>query len=113
MNDKAKICVDSQEDTLRSMANNFYSRKMLSIAILVWINFLVFFALAVFSILKLFKTDQIKYQIIYAAVFVCCIQLATLTKIFAWQMIHKNLIKDEIKRLEFRIVELAKALKTK
>ena len=97
-----------QEDTLYSMSHDFYRRKMLSVAVLVWVNFLVFFGLAVFSAVSFFKTSLIKNQIMYAAVFVCCIQLSTLAKVFAWQMIHKNLVKREIRRLELYITELQK-----
>jgi len=31
-------------------------------------------------------------------------------KIFAWQMLHRNSIKREIKRLELRIAEMTKLL---
>jgi hypothetical protein len=34
-------------------------------------------------------------------------------KIFAWQMIHRNSIKREIKRLELRIAELSEMVKSK
>jgi hypothetical protein len=33
-------------------------------------------------------------------------------KVFAWQMIHRNNIKREIKRLELRIVELGQIVKS-
>jgi len=101
---------DSKEDTLRSMLTEFYSRRMLSTAILVWANFLFFLILAVISAALFFQTDQTKYQIMYAAVFICFLQWSTLTKIFAWQVTHKNSIKREIKRLEIRVAELARTI---
>jgi uncharacterized membrane protein YbjE (DUF340 family) len=101
---------DSKEDSLWSMATDFYNRKMLPIIILVWVYALVFITLTVFSAVKFFGTEQIKYQIMYAAIFICCIQFVSLIKIFAWQMIHRNGIKRQIKKLELRITELKKAL---
>lgn len=103
----------SKEDTLCSMLKDFYNRKMLSIIILVWAYFLVFLALAIFSGIKFFKTDQTMYQIMYAVIFVCCIQFFTLIKIFAWQMIHKISLRREIKRLELTIAELNQTVKNK
>jgi hypothetical protein len=104
---------ESKEETLRSMARDFYNRKMLSIVILVWFWAIIFIAGAIYSGLEFFKTDQICDQIMFAAVFICCANGLGLMKIFAWLMIHKNSIKREIKRLEFRIVELSDIMKSK
>jgi len=104
---------DSKEDTLRSMLRDFYNKKMTSIIIVVWIYFLIFLALAIFSGIKFFKTDVAQFQIMYAAIFVCCIQVFVLIKIVAWLMITKNNIKREIKRLELRIAELSETVKSK
>lgn len=101
---------DSREDTLRSMLSDFYSRRMLSTAILVWANFLFFLALAVVSAVLFFKTDQTQYQIMYAALFVCFMQWSTLGKIFAWQVIHKNSLKREIVRLGIRLADISRKL---
>ena len=101
---------NTKEDSLRSMLSEFYSRKMRSTAILVWANFLFFLALAIISGILFFKADQTKYQIMYAAFFICFAQWSTLTKIFAWQVTHKNSITREIKRLEMRIAELSQTV---
>ncbi len=113
MTDNPQAYNDSKEDTLCSMLKDFYNKKMLFWIIILWVYFLVFLALAVFSGIKFFKTDQTRYQIMYAAVFVCCIQFFVLIKIFAWQMIHRNNIKREIKRLEIRVAELKQTVKEK
>ena len=94
------------ENTLRSMLREFYNRKMISVIILVWVYALVFLALAVFSGIEFFKADMIKGQIMYAVIFLCCIQFIALMKIFAWQMIHRNSIKREIAKLKNQISEL-------
>ncbi|MHC4463237.1 MAG: DUF6768 family protein [Planctomycetota bacterium] len=91
---------DSKEDSIWSMARDFYSRKMLPVVILVWIWAIIFFVGAAYSGIIFFKTDQIKFQIMYAAIFICCFQGICLMKIFAWQMIHRQDIKREIKKLK-------------
>ena len=95
------------------MARDFYNRKMLSVIILVWTYGLVFIAGAIFSAVKFFDTEHTKFHIMYAAIFVCCIQFIVLLKIFSWQMIHRNSIKREIRRLELRIAELGQTAKDK
>jgi hypothetical protein len=101
---------NSREDTIRSMVSDFYSRKMLSTVILVWVWGIVFFAGAVYCGYRFLKTDDIRSQIMYAALFVCFYVSIGLMKVFAWQMIHRNSIKREIKRLELRIAELARSV---
>jgi hypothetical protein len=100
----------SREDTILSMAGDFYSRKMWSTALLVWAFGIIFIAGATYCAIQFLKTDQTKLQIMYAAIFILCIGGVGWMKIFAWQMLHKNSIKREIKRLELRIAELAKLL---
>jgi hypothetical protein len=92
------------------MVSEFYSRKMLSIVILVWVWGIAFLAGAVFSGVRFFRADEIRCQIMYAAIFISCIQFVATLKVFAWQIIHRNSIKREIKRLELRIAELAGAI---
>jgi hypothetical protein len=102
----------SKEETIRSMLRDFYNKKMISIVVFLWAWGIVFMAGIVYSAVKFFDTDQTQYQIMYAAVFVSLIQWLSMIKVFAWQMIHRNNIKREIKRLELRIVELGQIVKS-
>jgi uncharacterized membrane protein YbjE (DUF340 family) len=104
---------NSRGNTLRSMLKEFYNRKMISIVIFLWIWAIIFIAGAVYSGTQFFNTDQARGQIMYAAIFICCFQGVGLIKVFAWQMIHRNAIKREIKRLELRIAELNETVKSK
>jgi hypothetical protein len=94
---------DAREDTLRGMLSGFYSRSMLSVAILVWLWALVFMAVAIFSGIQFFKADAVRDQIMYATIFLTSIHVVALLKIFAWQIIHRNSLKRAIGRLETRI----------
>jgi uncharacterized membrane protein YbjE (DUF340 family) len=104
---------ESKEDSIMSMARDFCSRKMWSTAVLVWIWAIIFFAGAVYSAIQFFETDQTQSQIMYAAIFVPCVLGIGFMKVFAWEMIHRNSIKREIKRLELRIAELNQTVKDK
>jgi len=104
---------DSKEDTLLSMVGQLYSRKMFSSFIAHAAYSSIFVALAIFCGVKFFKTDQLQFQIMYAAIFVCSIQFVILRKNIYWQMLHKNSINREIKRLELRIAELGETVKNK
>ena len=102
---------DLQEQiSLRSMLKDFYNRKMLSVIILTWVWFLIILTVAIFSAVKYFQSEQPKDLIFYAAIFIIAIQFVVLMKIFAWQMIHRNSIKREIKKLGLRITELAEKI---
>jgi hypothetical protein len=104
---------DSKEDNLLSMVGQLYSRKMFSSLIAHGAYSLVFIVLAVFCGIEFFDTQQVQYQIMYAAIFVCCIEFVILRKNIYWQMLHKNSISREIKRLEIRIAELNETVKNK
>jgi hypothetical protein len=98
---------DSREDTIRSMLSEFYSRKMAATSALIWVVSVLFLAGAIYSAVVFFRTPETKYQIMYATIFTACFIGMGLMKIFAWQVLHKNSIKREIKRLELRIAGLA------
>ncbi|MBL7189304.1 MAG: hypothetical protein ISS70_23495 [Phycisphaerae bacterium] len=101
---------EPREDTIGSMLKDFYNRRMLSIVVFVWVWGIFVAGVAIFGAVKFFGTDQTRSQIMYAAIFIAGCQFVALTKIFAWQMIHRNSIKREIKRLELRIAALAGSL---
>ena len=103
----------SRENTLWSMVGDFYNRKMLSMVILVWGMGVTFMGVAIFGGVKFFGTGEIRYQIMYAVIFLTCIQWVGLLKIFAWQLIHRNSVKREIKRLELSIAEMSETVKNK
>jgi len=104
---------DTKEDTLRSWLRDWYSKKMFWVAINVYAGYLILLALAVFSSIKFFRTDQTQYQIMYAAIFVCCCLWIGFISVFGWVMMQRPRIKREIKRLEIRIAELNEAVKNK
>jgi hypothetical protein len=103
---------NSKETTLRSMLADFYNRKMLSTAIFIWVWGLAVIAGATYCAVQFFRNVETRDQIMYAALFVCCVQFLALTKVFAWQMIHRNGILREIKRLELRIVAAGETSKS-
>ena len=101
---------EPREDGIGSMLKDFYNRRMLSIVIFIWAWGLAIMAVTIFSGVKFFAVQQTKSQIMYAAIFIVGCQFIALMKTFAWQMIHRNSIKREIKRLELRIAALAESL---
>ena len=102
---------ESKEEGLRSIVRDFYSRKIMSSVILVWVMAIAFLGLAIFSAVHFFRTDQIRLQIMYAALFVVGLHEFGVVRIFAWQMAHRRNLKREIKRLELRVMELGETLK--
>jgi hypothetical protein len=104
---------DSKENGIMWMAREFYSRRLLSTTLLVWGCAIAFLVPAVYSAVRFFDADEPKWYIMYAAIFICCFYAIGLMKVFAWEMIHRNSIKREIKRLEFLIAELMESLPKK
>ncbi|MHC4192239.1 MAG: DUF6768 family protein [Planctomycetota bacterium] len=104
---------DSKEDSYGSYVRDFFSEKMRWVMITVWVWFFIFMVPIIISIIFFFMTDQTKYQIMFAAIFVCCCLTIGFLKVFAWVMLQRHGIKREIKRLELRIAELNETVKGK
>ncbi|MHC4912001.1 MAG: DUF6768 family protein [Planctomycetota bacterium] len=104
---------DSKEDTYVSYARDFFKKTQLWAVILVFVHFFFFLSLAVLCGILFLISETTKYQIMYAAFFICCLLIAYLIKIFAWVMASRNRISREIKRLELRIAELAEIVTSK
>ena len=115
MNDEQikKIVEDTydnfNEEGFMSMLRDFYNRKTLAIAIFTWIWGIIFIVGAVYSGIEFCRFAGDK-RFIYGLVFIVCMHGISIMKIFAWQMIHRNNIKREIKRLELRIAELSQII---
>ena len=102
---------DTKEETYISYARDFFKNSQRWAIILVFVHFFFFLALAVISGILFFLADTTKYQIMYAACFVCCLLIGYLIKVFAWVWGSRNSIRQEIKRLELRIAELSETVK--
>ena len=104
---------ESKEDTLLSMVGQLYSRKMFPSMLVHFVYSLPFFAGAIYCGIKFFKTDQVQFQLMHAAIFICCVQGIVFSKVKYWQMLHKNNVSRDIKRLEFRIAELKQTVENR
>ena len=93
-------CNEAKEDSIWSMASDFYSGNVLSAVILIWIWAIIFVAGIVYCGVEFYKTDQTKSQIMYAALFVCCFQGICLMKVLGGQLIHRQGIKRAIKKMK-------------
>ena len=104
---------ESKEEGLRSIVRDFYSRKLLSSAVLAWVVAVIFVGLAVYSAIHFFRTDQVQLQIMYAALFIVGVHEFDVIRIFAWQIVHRHSLKREVKRLELRVAELCETIKAR
>jgi len=93
-------CNEAKEDSIWSMASDFYSGNVLSAVILIWIWAIIFVAGIVYCGVEFYKTDQTKSQIMYAALFICCFQGICLMKVLGGQLIHRQGIKRAIKKMK-------------
>ncbi|MHC4423209.1 MAG: DUF6768 family protein [Planctomycetota bacterium] len=94
-----------------SYARDFFKSSQRWAIILVFVHFFFFLALAILSGILFLISETTKYQIMYAAFFICLLLIAYLIKIFAWVWGSRNIISREIKRLELRIAELSETVK--
>ena len=101
---------EKHEGTALGMLTEFYSRKFLSTAIVVWANAIVMTGVAVLCAVLFFRTDVVKEEILYATIVMGAFIWIASIKMFAWMAINRNSIAREVKRLEIRVLELTRAI---
>ncbi len=104
---------DSKEETLLGIAGEFYSRRMLSITVIMWVWAIMLIAIAAYGAMQLFKAGEAQAQIMYAVFFIVGFDGVGLTKVLFGQLIHRQSIKRDLKRLELRVAELSEMLKAR
>ena len=104
---------ESQEDSLLTMVGQLYSKEMFPSFIVHGIYSLPFLALAVYSGIKFFRVTEGQCQLMHLGLFICAVQFIIFSKVKYWQMMHKNNVSREIKRLELRIAELNETVNNK
>ena len=104
---------ESKEDSYFSMVRDMCSKQMRWLAISLYVWFFIFLAPIIISVIQFFKTDQVQYQIMYAAIFVTCCLSIGFMKIYVLVLLQKPSIRREIKRLELRIAELNETVSNK
>jgi hypothetical protein len=104
---------ESKESSMCSYVRDMYSKKMLWVVLNVFIMYSICLVLMIFCAFKFFQTDQTRYQIMYAAIFICCNAWMGFVSVFAWVMVQRPSVSRGIKRLELRIAELNETVKGK
>ena len=104
---------DSREEDFGSLVTDLYRSTRSTQGVLIWAYCIFFFVLGIASAVFFFFVDETKYQIMLAALFLFFMQRAALVKTMAWQRIHRNSVKREIKRLEIQIAGLSQIVKCK
>jgi phosphatidylglycerophosphate synthase len=102
-----------REGTYFSMFSDFYTRNNRVVIFWVWGNALVFLTLLVVTAILFFLTNNTQYHILYAALFICSVQVIILTKIVYFLAVIRNRTLRDVKRLELCIAEMNETLKTK
>jgi hypothetical protein len=104
---------ESKEDTMLQWFIDGYSKRMRWITFGVCASYFILLVPIIISVIQFFKTDQTKYQIMYAAIFIFCSHWIGFESVFAWVMMQRPRISRERKRLELCITELIETIKGK
>jgi len=101
------------KDDYFSMIRDAFVKELRWAWISLWIWFFVFLVPIILSAVFFFMTDQVQYQIMCAAIFVCCWLSVGCLKIYFLVILQKHRISREVKRLELRVAELTEVVKSK
>jgi Na+/H+-dicarboxylate symporter len=101
-----------REDSLRRMFTSAFEARTRVFTFIVGFFIVVFTAIAVWVAILFFRTDDVRYMILYSTVFTTCIVTIAAVRLFLWQLLLRQRILREIKRLELRIITMTEASAT-
>jgi hypothetical protein len=97
-----------REDSLRRMIAGAFEARTRVFTLIVGIIIVAALAAAVWVAILFFRTDEVRGMILYATLFNTCMLAIATVRLFLWQLLLRQGVMREIKRLELRILELAK-----
>ena len=99
------------EQTLLEMVFDTFKGQQRWLKIVMFIDILIFTAMAVICAFQFFDAETTKGLIGWSVGFVCCCLGTMMLKLWWWAQMDKNGITREIKRVELQIARLAARMK--
>ncbi len=94
---------EARGDRLLGILSDFYSRRMRPMIFVLWINAMIAIAICVVAAVLFFRTDRVKDEIMYAAIFLFGWGWLITAKLGGWVWFVRHSVTREIKRLEIRL----------
>jgi hypothetical protein len=98
----------AREDSLRRMIAGAFEARTRVFTLIGAVVKVAALAAAVWMAVLFFQTDEIRSLILYATAFNTCMLILATTRLFLWQLLLRQGVMREIKRLELRLFEFAK-----
>ncbi len=98
-----------REDSLRRMIASAFEARIRVYTLLVAIFIVASAAIAVWVAVLFFRTDEVRSMILYATVFNTCMLTIAGARIFIWLLLLRQRVIRELKKLELRLLEMAKS----
>jgi ABC-type sugar transport system permease subunit len=98
-----------RDDTVRRMIASAFEARTRTYTFATISIAVVALALAVWVAVLFFKTDDIRWMIAYGTLFNTCMLTIVFVRLVLWQLLLRQGIIREIKRLELRVLEMTKA----
>lgn len=102
----ANATLDDHELGVFEMIGETFRSRLRWWAVLVMVYILVLMVLAVVAAIQFFDAETVRWQILWATVFIVSFQGVGLLKSWWWNQMDRNALTREIKRLELRIALL-------
>jgi hypothetical protein len=97
-----------REDSLRRMIAGAFEARTRVFTLIVGIIIVAAGAAAVWVAILFFRTEAVRDMILYATLFNTCMLAIAMVRLLLWQLLLRQGVMREIKRLELRLLELAK-----
>lgn len=98
------------EQTLTEKVVETFRGKSRWLVMLVSLVGIVFMAVMVLALARLFATDSTREMILWATTFMFCCLAITMLKVWYWMELNRNTVLREIKRLELQLARMTNRL---
>lgn len=95
-----------REETLREMVMQTFKSRMRWVVILLWLEGVAVFGVAIWSGIRLYHAQDLKPLIVYSTILIISVCFFVLVKVVGWQWMNKYSVLREIKRLELQVAAL-------
>lgn len=101
------------EQTLTEKVVESFRGKSRWLVMLAYWSVVLFMAVMVLALVRLFTTDSIREMIIWATTFMFCCLATTMFKVWYWMELNRNTVLREIKRVELQLARVTNRLQNR
>lgn len=111
VNETLDELVHRTEPGILAMTTSVMRGRQWMINLLAILYSLAILALGVFAAVQFFHAEAVRDLILWATIFVVCLMIVSIVKVWFWMAMNRNAVTREVKRVELQVTALKDAVR--